>query len=87
VHRRANEPAVAEGYDRVREHLRAQLAQQFEAELAVMSAADRRIALAALDVMFQFEALDYLAVHCEMNDESLAKVLDRHVRAHLAAAG
>ena len=69
VHRRANEPAVAEGYDRVREYLRDQLAQQFEPELAAMPAADRKIALAALDAMFQFEVLDYLTVHGDMSDE------------------
>jgi AcrR family transcriptional regulator len=85
VHRRVNEPAVAEGYDRLREYLRGQLAQQFAPELAAMAAADRKIALAALDAMFQFEALDYLALHGDMNDEALAKVLERHVRAHLAA--
>ena len=84
VHRRVNEPAVAEGYDRVRDYLRDQLAQQFEPELAAMSAADRTIALAALDAMFQFEVLDYLTVHGDMSDTDLAKVLDRHVRAHLA---
>ena len=84
VHRRANEPAVAEGYDRVREFLRGQLAEQFAPELAVMPVGDRKIALAALDAMFQFEALDYLALHGDMDDEALAKVLDRHVHAHLA---
>ena len=84
VHRRANEPAVAEGYDRVREFLRGQLAEQFAPELAVMPVCDRKIALAALDAMFQFEALDYLALHGDMDDEALAKVLDRHVHAHLA---
>jgi len=84
VHRRANEPAVADGYDRVRDHLRGQLAQQFEPELAAMPAADRAIALAALDAMFQFEVLDYLTVHGDMSEHDLARVLDRHVRAHLA---
>lgn len=84
VHRRANEPAVAEGYDRVREYLRGQLAQQFEPELAAMPAGERKIALAALDAMFQFEVLDYLTVHVHMTDKDLAKVLDRHLRVHLA---
>jgi len=85
VHRRANEPAVAEGYDRVRDHLRAQLSQQFEPELSEMPAGERKIALAAIDALFQFEALDYLARHVDMNDKALAKVLDRHLRVHLAA--
>ena len=84
VHRRVNELAVAEGYDRVRDYLRDQLAQQFEPELATMPAADRKLALAALDAMFQFEVLDYLTVHGDMSDTDLAKVLDRHLRAHLA---
>ena len=84
VHRRANEPAVADGYDRVRDYLRGQLAQQFEPELAAMPAGDRKIALAALDAMFQFEVLDYLTVHGDMSEKDLSKVLDRHVRAHLA---
>jgi AcrR family transcriptional regulator len=86
VHRRANEPAVAEGYDRVRQYLREQLATQFEPELAAVPHNDRKVVLAALDAMFQFEALDYLAEHGEMDDTALARVLDRHVRAHLAAA-
>mgnify|MGYP001818265987 FL=1 len=84
VHRRANEPAVAEGYDRVRDYLRDQLSRQFAPELAAMGAADRKIALAALDAMFQFEVLDYLTVHGDMDEQDLTTVLDRHVRAHLA---
>lgn len=85
VHRRANEPAVAEGYDRVRDYLREQLEQQFEPELAAMAVPERRLVLAALDTMFQFEALDYLANHDEMTDAELTVVLTRHVQAHLAA--
>jgi AcrR family transcriptional regulator len=84
VRRRANEPAVAKGYDRVREYLRDQLAQQFEPELTAMPAGDGKIALAALDAMFQFEVLDYLTVHGDMSEKDLARLLDRHVRAHLA---
>ncbi len=85
VRRRANEPAVAEGYDRVREYLREQLAQQFQPELDAIPATERKVVLAALDTMFQFEALDYLAQNDEMSDKALAIVLTRHVRAHLAA--
>ena len=85
VHRRANEPAVAEGYDRVREYLREQLAQQFEPELAAMAVPESKLVLAALDTMFQFESLDYLAEHDGMTDTALITVLTRHVQAHLAA--
>jgi TetR/AcrR family transcriptional regulator, regulator of autoinduction and epiphytic fitness len=86
VHLRVNEPIVAESYDRVRGYLRDQLAQQFEPELAAMPDPEREIALAALDTMFQFEALEYLAKQDEMTDEALAGVLARHVRAHLVTA-
>ncbi len=83
VHLRVNEPIVAESYERVRGYLRDQLAQQFEPELAAMPDAERAIALAALDTMFQFEALEYLAQRDGLADDDLAGVLDRHVRAHL----
>jgi TetR/AcrR family transcriptional regulator, regulator of autoinduction and epiphytic fitness len=86
VYLRVNEPIVAESYDRVRGYLRDQLAQQFEPELAAMPDAEREVALAALDTMFQFEALEYLAKHDGMTNEALAGVLTRHVRAHLVRA-
>ncbi len=86
VHRRVNEPAVTEGYERVRDYLREQLEQHFEPELSAMPVADRHVVLAALDTMFQFEALDYLATHGELTDTALGIVLTRHVRAHLAVA-
>ncbi len=84
VHRRVNEPGVGEAYDRVREYLREQLVAQFQPELVEFSGDQRQIVVAALDVMFQFEALDFLAQHDEMTDPAMAEVLGRHVRAHLA---
>ena len=84
VRLRANEPEVAEGYDRVRQFLRDQLAQQFEPELSAIPAAERGVTLAALDTMLQFEALEYLATYEAMDDRALASVLTRHLRAHLA---
>lgn len=83
VRRRVNEPAVAEGYERVRAFLREQLATQFGPELATLPDTEHHEVVAALDTMFQFEALDYLATHDEMDDEALTRVLTRHVRAHL----
>jgi AcrR family transcriptional regulator len=84
VHLRVNEPIVAESYDRVRGYLRDQLAEQFEPELAAFPTTERAVVLAALDTMFQFEALEYLARNEGLDDEALARVLSRHVRAHLA---
>jgi TetR/AcrR family transcriptional regulator, regulator of autoinduction and epiphytic fitness len=86
VHLRVNEPVVAESYDRVRGYLRDQLARQFEPELAAIPDNERDVALSALDTMFQFEALEYLAKQDGMTDDALAGVLSRHVRAHLAPA-
>ncbi len=84
VRLRANDPAVAEGYDRVREYLRAQLVSQFQPEFSAMPARERGAVLAALDSAFQFESLDYLANHHEMTDKVLAQVLTREVNANLA---
>ena len=85
VHLRVNEPMVADAYDRVRQYLREQLAQQFAPELAALASKDREVALVAVDTMFQFEALEYLATHEQMDDETMTRVLARHIRAHLAA--
>ncbi|HUS43143.1 MAG TPA: TetR/AcrR family transcriptional regulator [Ilumatobacteraceae bacterium] len=85
VHLRANEPAVAEGYDQVRSYLRDQLAHQLDPELSVIPESERALVLASLDVMFQFEALDYLANHDGMDDTSISRILARHIRAQLAA--
>ncbi len=85
VRLRANEPAVAEGYDRLRDHLRGQLAAQFEPELSALPVADQALVLASLDAMFQFEALDYLVKHHALGDTVLSRLLARHIRIHLTA--
>jgi hypothetical protein len=33
--------------------------------------------------MFQAESLDYLAYHEELDDTEIARILTRHIRAHL----
>lgn len=87
VRLRADEPAVAEAYDEVRNHLREQLRNQFEPEFSAMSSKERSLALAAVDAMFQFETLDYLSHHEGMSDSAIATILDRHIRAHLGVVG
>jgi AcrR family transcriptional regulator len=86
MRRRVNNPAVADGYDRVREYLRDQLAQQFQPELAALAPGEREMALVALDTMFQFEALDYMANCDGVTDTELTQILARHVRAHLGTS-
>ena len=80
---RADEPAVAEAYEEVRRHMRAQLETQFAPEFDVVATQDRAAVLAAVDTMFQAESLDYLAHHEELADSEIARILSRHIRAHL----
>ena len=84
--RSATEPLVLEAFDSVRGYMRDQLEAQFAAELGQIDEAERGLVVAALDVMFQFESLEFLARGDGMADEGLERLLTRHVRAHLAAA-
>jgi AcrR family transcriptional regulator len=86
VRLRADEPAVASAYDEARSHLRKQLLHQFEPEFSPMPHEELSLALSAIDAMFQFETLDYLAHHEGMADSDITTVLDRHIRAHLEPA-
>ncbi len=86
VRRSATEPLVLEEFDNVRDYMRRQLETQFAAELGQLDESERGLVLAVLDVMFQFEALEFLSRGDGMTDEDLERLLGRHVRAHLAAA-
>jgi AcrR family transcriptional regulator len=83
VRLRADEPAVADGYDQVRRFLREQIEAQFAPELAAFDIDQRPTIVAALDVMFQFESLDYLSHHEQLSDEAVMGILASHVRLHL----
>ena len=61
VHRRANEPAVAEGYDRVREYLREQLAQQAQV-LGLAARISWCGAMAQGALLAQYRAADMFAL-------------------------
>jgi hypothetical protein len=41
--------------------------------------------MAALNTMFQFESLDFMARHEGRDRDTVAQVLTRHLRVHLAA--
>jgi AcrR family transcriptional regulator len=83
VRLRADEPAVAEAYEDVRGQMREQLESQFAPELDAVASQDRAGVIAAIDAMFQAESLDYLAYHEELDDTEIARILTRHIRAHL----
>lgn len=80
---RADEPAVNEAYEEVRRQMREQLETQFAPELDALAPQDRAGAVAAVDAMLQAESLDYLAHHEELDDIEIARILTRHIRAHL----
>ncbi len=86
VRRSATEPLVLEAFDNVRSYLRSQLEAQFAPEFGQIDESERGLVVAAIDVMFQFEALEFLTRRDGMTEEGLERVLARHVRAHLAAA-
>ena len=86
VRRSITEPAVMAEFDNVRAFLQGQLQTQFAPELDHLAAADRDLVVAGLDVVFQFEALEFLNRYEGMTEEGMTKVLTRHVHAHLDAA-
>lgn len=55
-------PLIREQMERVRETLRDQTEAMFAPELASMSAAERRGALAAVDTLMQFESAEHLRI-------------------------
>jgi hypothetical protein len=63
--------------------MRAQLESQFAPELDAVAIQDRAGVIAAIDAMFQAESLDYLAYHEDLDDTEIARILTRHIRAHL----
>jgi TetR/AcrR family transcriptional regulator, regulator of autoinduction and epiphytic fitness len=86
VRRSITEPAVMAEFDNVRSFLQGQLQTQFAPELDHLESSDRDLVVAALDVVFQFEALEFLSRYEGMTDEGMANVLSRHVHVHLGAA-
>ena len=86
MRRSLSEPLVTVQFDTVRSFLRDQLATQFASELSSLAEPEQVVALRAIDTMFQFEAMEFLARFDELGDDDIADVLRRHVRKHLDAA-
>ena len=84
MRRSVSEPVVTIQFDNVREFLREQIRTQFATELSAVPDAERVVAVRAIDVMFQFEALEFLARFEGLDDDTIAEVLRRQVRVHLA---
>jgi hypothetical protein len=86
MRRAVTEPIVMVEFNNVRAFLREQLEALFATEIDSIESDERDIVVTALDVMFQFEALELLARYDGLDDDAMGRVLARHVRAHLAAA-
>lgn len=86
MRRAVTEPIVMVEFNNVRAYLREQLETLFATEIASVESDERDVVVAALDVMFQFEAMEFLARYDGLDDDAMARVLARHVRAHLAVA-
>lgn len=86
VRLRADEPAVAELYDDVRQFSRDRVETQFAPELAELDPHERHLALVAIGAMLQVETLDYLCRSQQLDDASITAILTRHIRAHLQVA-
>ncbi|MGB0112064.1 MAG: TetR/AcrR family transcriptional regulator [Ilumatobacteraceae bacterium] len=85
IRRTATESTVSSEYDNVRSYMRKQLEAQFAPELEQLDDAERALTVATLNVMFQFEAFEFLALYDQLTDEAMAEILERHLRAQLVA--
>jgi len=79
-------PDGSAGLEQVRGSLRARFFASFAFELDALDPEQRRLAVPVADAAFQFEALDYLCSNAGLDDESLRRSLEWHVRRHLADA-
>ena len=82
---RLTEPAVAAQDDRIASYIRERLEEQFAAELGALPADERKVTLAALEVTFQFAALEHLSQHLGLGDAEIVEVLAHQLRINLAS--
>jgi AcrR family transcriptional regulator len=85
MRRSLSEPIVMIQFDNVRTFLREQLCVQFASELSALTEPERVVVVRAIDTMFQFEAMEFLARYEDLDDIEIAEVLRRQVRVHLFA--
>jgi len=78
------EPSVADQDAKLKDFIRERLEEHFAPELEALDADQRVIALAAVEVAFQFQALEHLAFHRGLDDSTLVAVLSHQLRANLA---
>jgi len=84
IRRTATEQTVSAEYDRVRVYMRTQLETHFAPELDRLDPADRALTVATMNVLFQFEAFEFLALYDNLSDDEMAQILQGHLQAQLA---
>ncbi len=75
--------AIAARLDAARHERRSRLEAMFAPELSGISAARRRILLAAVDAVFQFEGLEHLHRHLGLTRRQVTEVLRHTLAVHL----
>lgn len=78
------EPTVADQDELLKNYIRERLEEHFAPELAALSADEQLVTLAAIEVAFQFQALEHLAQHRGFDDATLIAVLSHQLRVNLA---
>lgn len=78
--RASTNPIIADRLERSRREGRELLEAMFDPELRELTAAKRRIAVAPLDTMFQFEGIEHLRVHLGLSERQIGDVLRQSLR-------
>ena len=73
----------SEALERARSALRERLADCFAYELNELESEERRLTVAIVDAVFQFESLDYLGGSAGLDDASMHRSLEQHLHRHL----
>lgn len=84
IRRTATEQTVSEEYDNVRAYMRTQLETHFAPELDRLDPSDRALTIATMNVLFQFEAFEFLALYDNLSDDAMAQILQGHLQSQLA---
>ena len=81
----ADEGPATAGLAQARTTLRDQCEEQFAEELDRFSVDERRLVVSIIDALFQFESLEYLGTHVQLDEPQTWESLLQHLRLHLQA--
>jgi AcrR family transcriptional regulator len=81
--RAVSDEAIEQAIDAARSMLREQLVQHFDSELTAIEPDRRRLVVALLDTLLQFEALEHMTGPGGLSDDELGAALSMHLEMHL----